>query len=276
MTVGYNGPDFGWRQGAVHCLKWRQLTVCHRHNREVADVLRLEQRSHSVRFLELKKDLRKMLPVSDVRRVAITGSAQEQVRSATCLVAPWLQTRHWHFGECGSHPWLRNWHPACHVAWLKNKLKKFKKEQILKEISPECSLKGLMLQLKLQYFGHLMRRTDSLEKTLVLGKNEGGRRRGRQRMRWLDDITDPMDMSLSKLRELVKGSLACCSSWGRRVRHNWATELNWRKVPAMIKNLSLRYLSLFYRIHFSGFWCIHKLVQPISLSNSRTFHHPPK
>ena len=90
-------------------------------------------------------------------------------------------------------------------------------QSILKEISPEYSLEGLMLKLKLQYFGHLMGITDSFEKTLMLGKIEGRRRRERQRMRWLDGIIDSIYMNLSKLWEIVKdGSLVCCSPWGRR------------------------------------------------------------
>ena len=91
--------------------------------------------------------------------------------------------------------WIRLWR----VPWTARR----SNQSILKDINPECSLEGLMLKLKLQYFGHLMQRTDSFEKTLMLGKIEGRRRRGQQRIKWLDGITDSMDMSMGKFRELV-------------------------------------------------------------------------
>ena len=143
-------------------------------------------------------------------------------------------------------------------------------QSILKEINPGCSLEWPMLKLKLHYFGHLMRRTESFEKTVMLGKIEGGRRRGGQKMRWLDGITDSVNMSLGKLWELLMGGLACYGSWGLK-KLDTTEQLDWTEWWSVIL-ITERIIT---ETNWDEYKQKHKALYKVNLIAAITFY-PPK
>jgi len=155
------------------------------------------------------------------------------------------------------------WRRLLRVPWIARR----SNQSILKEISPGCSLERLMLRLKLQYFGHLMQRVDSLEKTLMLGGIVGRRRRRRQRMRWLDGITDSMDLSLGELGSWRwTGRPGVLQFMGlQRVGHDWATELNWTETSMCLSKTTL---TTYYSMYLS--WSDFKKYQVLSTLDARS------